>query len=243
MTRTVTRIAALAAAAALAAGSTGCSLIADIGNAVSNVKDVASLTDKLTASAELTFTAVYRLTDGSGTATVVQQPPRAAFHGKDGRFILTEESVLMCAGAGAKATCQRAPNATGGQSGADQAAYLAAVAGGGFISTPMAIALMGAAAVVPGVRIAKSTTEVAGLNSTCLHATGISEQTGPQNVDVQEIRVCVADSGVLTTFAGTGTDGSTFGVELSKYSTTVDPKAFVPPAGAKIVDVNHLQTP
>jgi hypothetical protein len=242
MTRSLTRLATVAAAVALGAATLGCGFISDIGNAVDNIKTVADLTDKLTKSAEVTYTGEYTLVDGDGTATVVQQPPNAAFLGKDGRFILTSESLYMCTGTSARTTCQRAPNTSGDAPSADQAAYLTAVAGGGFISAPMAIALMGAAAIVPDVKIDKSTRDVAGLSSTCLHATGISsaEQAGAGNVDLSELTVCVADNGVLTTFRGLGTDGSNVGVELASFSTTVDAAAFAPPKGAKIVDVGQL---
>jgi hypothetical protein len=235
MTRVVIRLATLAATAVLGTSMVGCGLIAT----VSNLAEVGDLSSKLTASAQATFTAEYRLT-GGGTATVVQQPPNAAVLGRDSRFVRTANALLMCSGTGAKATCQRAPNPTGGQPAQDQAAYLSAVAGGGFVSTPMAIALIGAASVGPDVRIAKSHREVAGLASTCLRATGIAKQTGPNNVEVSQLRVCVADNGVLATFTGTGTDGSTFGVELAHYSTTVDPAAFAAPNGATVVDVNQL---
>lgn len=238
--RTLTRIATIAAAVALGAATLGCGLVSQVGNAVNNVKDVADLTDKLTASANLTFTAKYRLADGGGTTTVVQQPPRAAYLGKDARLILTDDAVYMCSGTGAKATCQRAPYDPAALGQADQAAYVTAVAGGGFISTPMAIALLGAAAITPNVQIEKSAKNVAGLAGTCLRATNISKQTGPNNVELAELNVCVADNGVLTVFTGVGTDGSKIGVELADYSTGVDPKSFVPPAGAKIVDVDHL---
>jgi hypothetical protein len=243
MKRTVlVRLATVAAAVVLGGATLGCGLISDIGNAVDNIKTVADLTDKLTRSAELTYTGEYTLADGSGTATVVQQPPNAAYFGKDGRFILTSDSLLMCTGSGAKATCQRAPNTSGQMPSADQAAYMTAIAGGGFISAPMAIALMGAAAVVPDVQIDKSTKDVAGLKSTCLRATGISsaEQAGAGNVDMSELTVCVADNGVLTVFRGVGTDGSNVGVELTSYSTSVDANAFAAPKGAKIVDVGQL---
>jgi hypothetical protein len=239
MTRTVFRFATLAAAVAVAASAAGCGVIANVGNAVNNLTEVADLSNKLTASSKLTFTAEYKLADGSGTATVVQQPPQAAFLGKDGRFILTTDSLLICSGSGSKTTCQRTPNTSGSMPSADQAAYMTAVAGAGFISTPMAIALMGAASVVPSVNITKTKKDVAGLASTCLRATGISSvrQAGPNNVDMKELTVCVADNGVLTGFVGVGTDGSNVGVELTKYSTTVDPKAFTPPKGAKITDL------
>jgi hypothetical protein len=242
MTRILIRVATLAAAAALCASTLGCGVIANVSNAVDNLTEVADLSEKLTASANLTYTAGYKLLDGTGEATVIQQPPQAAFIGKDGRFILTTDSLLICSGTGAKTTCQRTPNTNGSMPSADQAAYMTAVAGAGFISTPMAVALMGAASIVPSVNITKSTQDIAGLASTCLRATGISsaQQAGQGNVDMQEATVCVADNGVLTKFAGVGTDGSHIGVQLASYSTDVDPKSFAPPKGAKITDVDQL---
>jgi hypothetical protein len=242
MTRSASRIAVVVAAVAFGAATLGCGFISNVSNAVDNVKDVAALTDKMTKSAQLTFTADYKLADGTGNATVVQQPPNAAFVGKDGTFILTQESLLMCTTKTGKTTCQRSPNTNAGQSTVDQGAYLQAVAGGGFISTPMAIALLGAAAIVPSVKMDKSTRTVAGLKSTCVNATGISQQAGANNVEMKEVSVCVADNGVLTEFVGTGTDGSKVGVTLAKYGTTVNAAAFAPPKGAKIVDVNSLPT-
>ena len=242
MTRSATRIATIVAAVAFGAATLGCGFISNVSNAVDNVKDVAALTDKMSKSAELTFTADYQLADGTGNATVVQQPPNAAFVGKDGRFILTQESLLMCTGKAGKTTCQRTPNNTAAQVSSDQAAYLQAVAGGGFVSTPMAIALLGAAAIVPNVKMDKSTRTVAGLKSTCVHASGISQQAGANNVEMKELQVCVADNGVLTEFVGTGTDGSKVGVTLGKFGTTVDANAFAAPKGAKIVDVTQLGT-
>ena len=242
MTRTLTRLTTVAAAIALGEATLGCGFISNIGNTVDNIQEVAALTDQMTTSADLTYTGEYTLVDGSGTATVVQQPPNAAFIGKDGRFILTSDSLLMCAsGGGDGTTCQRAPNPGGDAPSADQAAYMTAVAGAGFISTPMAIGLMGTAAIVPGVEIEKSTKTVAGLKSACLHATRIStEETAETDVDLSEVTVCVADNGVLTVFRGTGTDGSSVGVELTTFSTTVDPNAFTAPRGAEVIDVGHL---
>ncbi len=238
MTRTMIRLATAAVAVALGAATLGCGFISNVGNAVDNLSTVADLTEKLTQSAELTYTAEYTLVDGSGSATVVQQPPNAAFIGKDARFVLTSESMLMCTGAGAKATCQRSANTAGATS--DQATYLTAVAGGGFINTPMAIAMMGAASIVPDVKIDKSTADVAGLASTCLRATDIGGEAASNEVNLNELTVCVADNGVLTTFSGVGTDGSMVGVKLASYSATVDASAFAPPKGAKVVDVDQV---
>jgi hypothetical protein len=240
MTRLLTRAAVAAAALTLGAATLGCGFISNVTDAVDNLAAVGNLTDKLTKSANLTFTAGYDLVDGSGKATVVQQPPNAAYVGKDGTLILTSDALLMCSGSGAaKVTCQRAPNSTGGQAPAE---YMTAVAGGGFISTPMAITMIGAASIVPGVKIDESRRQIAGLSGTCLHATGISsqQQAGAGNVDMKELTVCVADNGVLTAFSGVGTDDSRVGVEMTSYSTTVDAAAFAPPKGAKVVDVTEL---
>jgi hypothetical protein len=241
MTRILTRAAVVAAAVVLGAATLGCGFIANVGNAVDNLAAVGDLTDKLTRSANLTFTARYSLVDASGTATVVQEPPRAAYTGADGTFILTAEALYMCT-TNVPATCQRAPNSMEGKAPVDYAAYATAVAGGGFISAPMAITMIGAASIVPGVEIETSAREIAGLDGTCLRATGISspEQAGAGNTELTELTVCVADNGVLTAFSGTGTDGSRVGVELTNYSATVDPAAFAPPAGAKVVDVPAL---
>jgi len=238
MTRLLTRAAVAAAALTLGAATLGCGFIANVSDAVDNLAAVGNLTDKLTRSADLTFTAGYDLVDGSGSATIVQQPPNAAYVGKDGTFILTSDALLMCSGT-AKVTCQRAPNSTGGQAPAE---YMTAVAGGGFISAPMAITMIGAASIVPGVKIDESRRQIAGLDGTCLHATGISsrQQAGAGNVDMTELTVCVADNGVLTAFSGVGTDDSRVGVELTSYSSTVDAAAFAPPKGAKVVDVAEL---
>jgi len=235
MTRILTRAAVVAAALVLGATTLGCGVIASVGETVDNLAAVADLTTKLTKSAELTFTARYDLVDGSGSATVTQQPPNAAYAGKDGTFILTVDAVLMCTGT-TKVTCERAANSTGGQVPAE---YMTAVAGGGFVSAPMAITLIGAASIVPGVKIDESSRTIAGLAGTCLHATGVSspDQAGEGNVDLKELTVCVADNGVLTEFSGVGTDDSRVGVELTGYSATVAATAFAPPAGAKIVDV------
>jgi hypothetical protein len=240
MTRILTRAAVAAAALTLGAATLGCGFIASVGEAVDNLATVAVLTDKLTKSAKLTFTARYDLVDGSGSATVTQAPPNAAYAGRDGTVILTGDALLMCAGT-TEVTCQRAPNSTDGQAPAE---YLTAVAGGGFISAPMAITLIGAASVVPGVKIDESSREIAGLKGTCLHATGISsaDQAGAGDVGLTELTVCVADNGMLTAFSGVGTDDSRVGVELASFSTTVNVAAFAPPAGATVVDVAAIST-
>jgi hypothetical protein len=230
------------AVAVVGAGTLGCGVVSKAKQAVENVSAISDLADKLGKSDQLTYTGTYKMDDGS-TATVVQEPPKAAFIGKSGRFILTQDALLLCNGTGSKVACQRSPNQNKVAASADQAAYVSAVAGGGFISAPMAVAVMTAAAVVPGTKIDKSEKKVAGVNSTCLHVTGIPADKDPNAVTAKEFTVCVGDNGVLTTFTGVGTDNKKIGVELTKFAGKVDEKSFVPPAGAKIVDVQDIQAP
>jgi hypothetical protein len=241
MTPAPTRIALLATALLLGAATLGCGFLSSALQTVNNLSAISDMTDLLGKSAQLTFTADYKLVDGSGTATVVQQPPNAAFLGKSGSFILTADALLWCSKSNGRTTCQRTPNSGGQVADAEHGAMMTAIGGGGFISTPMALSLLTAASVVPGVKVDKTKRAVAGVDGTCLKATGLPKDSNPRNVNPKEFTVCVADNGVLTTFIGTGTDDKSFGVELTSYRTTVDPKAFKPPAGAKIVNVDQLQ--
>ena len=243
MKHQLTRVVVGLAAVVLGAATLGCGFISQAKQAVDNLTAVSDVMDLLDRSAQLTFTANYTLVDGGGTATVVQQPPNASFTGRDGRFIMTPEHVLMCTGKGAQATCQRSPNNGAEPGSADSSAHLQAVAGGGFISTPMALAMLTIASVTPGVEVSKSSKKIAGLASTCLTATGIPQDQAENTVQAKDYTVCVADNGVLTAFTATGTDDVKLGVELAEFSQDVDPKAFVAPAGVRIVDVGQLEPP
>jgi hypothetical protein len=227
------------AAAVLGVGSLGCGVISKAKQAVDNVSAVTDLADKIGKADKLTYTGQYKVVSDGTTATVTQDPPKAAYIGTNGRYILTDDALLLCTGTGGKQACQRSPKGAAGSTG-DQAAMMSAVAGGGFISAPMAVALMTASAVVPGIKIDKSSKKVAGLSSTCLHVTGIPADSQPNSVTAKEYDVCVGDNGVLTRFTGLGTDDKKIGVELTKFSESADAKNFKAPAGAKIVDVQSI---
>jgi hypothetical protein len=236
MNRASSRILTAAVATVLGAGALGCGVISQVKQTVDNVSAITNLADRLGKSGKLTFTADYKTDDGS-TTTVVQQPPKAAYLGKDGRFILTEDTLYTCTGkTGAKVVCHKSPVQTGQLSSSDQAAYLSAVGGGGFVNTEMALALMTAAAVVPGVKIAETSATIAGQKSDCLDVTGIPRDSDPSAVTAKEFHVCVAENGLLTRFKGVGTDDKALGVELTKFSEKVDAQAFVPPKGAQIIE-------
>jgi hypothetical protein len=133
MTNLRTRAFVIVAAAVLGAGTLGCGIVSQAKQTVDNVSAISDLADKLGKSDQLTFTGEYKLDDGT-KVTVVQEPPKAAFIGKEGRFILTEESLLLCGTQNGKWTCQRSPNQSQVSASADQAAFMGAVAGGGFIN-------------------------------------------------------------------------------------------------------------
>jgi hypothetical protein len=236
MNPTATRLLTVAVASVLGAGALGCGVVSKVKQTVDNVSAISSLADRLGKSGNLTFTADYRTEDGK-TTTVVQQPPKAAYLGADSRFILTGDTLYTCTGkTGAKVVCHKSPAQTDQLSSADQAAYLSAVAGGGFVNAQMALALMTAAAVVPGVKIAESDATIAGQKSDCLDVTGIPRDSDPSAVTAKEFHVCVSENGLLTRFKGVGTDDKALGVELTRYSDKVDMQAFVPPKGAQIIE-------
>src|SRR5205814_930709 len=99
------------AAVALAATALGCGVISRVKQAADNITTVGELAKKLGNSDKLTFTAEYKLSDGS-TATVVQQPPDAAYLGKAGRLIVTADSLYLRGTTDGKVSCQKSGNTT-----------------------------------------------------------------------------------------------------------------------------------
>jgi hypothetical protein len=239
MTSPTNRIITVVATVAFVATGLGCGVISQVKQAAGNISTVSDLADKLRGAEKLTYTAQYKVFDGS-TATVVQQPPNAAFIGKDGRFLVTADANYLCSTQEKVLTCQKSPN-DGATLDASSAGLIPAVTGAGFISAPIALGLLVAASVVPGAKVDKSEKKIAGQQSTCLKVTGIPQASGAPTTDVRDFSVCVTDNGLLASFEGTQNDGQRAGVELTSYQDSADAKAFVPPAGAKIVDVQELQ--
>jgi len=209
--------------------------------AVNNVATVSDVAHKLQDSEKLTFTAEYRLSDGS-TATVVQQPPNAAFIGKEGRVILTVDSLYVCSTQSGKTTCQKNHNASG-QIDSSNSGYIASAAGAGFIAAPVAFALLLGASTVPGAKVDKSERKIAGQNTTCLTISGLPAGNNTTGPDLKSFSACVTDNGLLASFEGAQTDGEKIALELTKLSMSADPSAFKPPADAEIIDVDQLKTP
>src|SRR5215204_760658 len=105
----ITRVLIVALAATLAAGTLGCSLLSQAKGIADAAGVVSDFADRLGKAQTLTYTAEYKMTGGE-TAKFVQQPPNAAFVGKDGSFIFTAESLYFCGTTNGKVTCQKSPN-------------------------------------------------------------------------------------------------------------------------------------
>jgi hypothetical protein len=241
MTSTRVRTIGFAAAAAVAlAASLGCGVLSAANNAVHNISAVSDLADKINQSGTATYQADYRLDDGS-IVTVAQQPPNSADVSPKARFISTADAFYLCDQDSGKWTCEKTANT--GTPDTESAAIAAAMSGNGFISAPMAVAVLTAAAIVPHAKVDMSTQTVAGQRSTCATVSNLEQAQRDQEQKISDFTVCVTDQGILARFSGTATDGKKAKVELTKYTTAVDPGLFRPPAGATINDVTELTTP
>jgi hypothetical protein len=204
----------------------------------SHRSEIGDMAAKLDASSKLTYTAAYKLPNGT-TATVVQQPPNVAFAGPAGWFIVTHDALFQCSAKTQPATCAKAKNTSDGiDLNTDQA--IPGWIGPEFVTprtasfTLTAAALLGPKYMVdePGDRA------FAGLNSKCVGLTTLLPDR-KFYLGLGAFDLCVADNGVLTSFDGAGDRGNV-GVELTSYAETADPKAFQPPAGYRVVNVDSL---
>jgi hypothetical protein len=242
MTR-ITRVLIISTAVLMAATGLGCGAINHARGVLAAAKVLGDFADRLEKHNQLTYTADYTFTSDKDQAavTLVQKPPNVAYLGKSGRFIFTAESLFLCDTEKGKTTCQKTPNSAS-EVDANQAAFVSGVAGPGFVTPELALGLVIAAAVVPGAKVDQSEKTIAGQKSLCANVTGLENAASPNDEDaVKDFSVCITEGGVLASFNGSLQSGEKAGVELTKYSGTADPSAFVPPAGAKIVDVTQLQ--
>lgn len=238
--RNLSRVAVVALATTLAAGSLGCGLIDQAKNLVDNVAALSDFADRLGKAQTLTYTAEYTTMDGN-TVTLVQQPPNTAFVGKDSRFIFTSEALFLCSTDQAVLTCQKSPNSSSTM-GTSDSGLAAGIGGPGFITPELALGLILAASIIPGASVTQSDMTIAGQSSKCATATGLENAATPGETDIpKEFTACVTDSGILASFSGTSTTGEKTSIELKSYADTADATLFAPPPGAKIVDVTAIQ--
>ncbi|GAA4593514.1 hypothetical protein GCM10023194_57950 [Planotetraspora phitsanulokensis] len=217
----------------LGASLMGCGVIGQVSNVVDSASTLSTFADRLGKSADLTFTATYKSTDG-GTVTLVQEPPNSAFIGPDGRYVFTPDHMLFCE----KNTCTSAPSAGTGDAGA-----MTAATGPGFVTPELALGFVTAAAVIPGADIESEEREIAGQNSLCATATGLEAVASPGDGDApRDFSVCVTETGVLASFTGTLASGEKASIELVSFKDEADAKAFEAPEGAEIAEATGLPT-
>ncbi|HEU4423291.1 MAG TPA: hypothetical protein VFR67_12225 [Pilimelia sp.] len=239
--RTTARIAALSAATLLGLGTLGCGYVQ---NAIDTANTLSEFSDRLGKATQLTYTAEYTFTDQAGSTgpakvTLVQQPPNTAFISGSSRMIVTAEHLTMCEKREGRVECQRSANPAGAVT---DTGLVSGVAGPGFVTPELALGLVAAAAMLPGTDVATSERKIAGQDSLCADVTGIQAppEEGPNQEMLQDFSVCVTEAGVLASFSGTANTGDKVAIVLASFSEKASPKAFAPPAGAKVVDVTAI---
>lgn len=212
-----------------------------VGVSASERSEIGDLAAKLEASSKLTYTAAYKLPEGT-TATVVQQPPDVAFAGPTGRFIFTRDAMYRCSPQPQPATCEKVKN-TNEAVDLDTDQAIPGWIGPGFVTARTAGFTLIAAALLGSNYMTDDRGEraFAGVQSTCLGLTTLLPDY-KFYLGLGAFDICVADNGVLTSFDGFGDRGKV-GVELTSYAETADPAAFQPPAGYRIVNVESLIEP
>jgi len=242
MTPRTSRVLVATLASILGVTSLGCGLVDQAKNLVDTAQVLSDFADRLGKSANLTYTAEYRVTGGD-SVKLVQHPPNSAFVGKSGSFIFTKDYMYVCGTEKRVTTCQRTVNNAQNVGGAD-AGVVAGVTGPGFVTPEIALGLIAAAAFVPGAEVATSERTIGGEKSLCANATNLEAASTPGDKDApKDFSVCVTETGILASFSGTTAGGEKAEIELVRYAATADPKALAPPDGAKIVDVTTLEPP
>jgi hypothetical protein len=229
-------------ATTLAVTGTGCALIGKAHDVLGAAKILGDFADRLQNGEKLTYTATYNV-DGGEQVTLAQQPPNTAYIGKNGRFIYTATAMYFCDTEQGVLTCQKStPTGTGLDT--SDSGLVAGAAGDAFVSPALALGLIAAAVVVPGAKVSESNKTIADQKSLCATASNLDAAATPGDTEApRDFTVCVTEGGALASFTGHDTTGKKLGMEMTSYSTKVDAASFQPPPGAKIENVDQIQTP
>jgi hypothetical protein len=219
------RAVAVAVAFTLGVVGLGCGFANQANTAVDTALILGDFADRLTRSAEMTYTAEYGVP--SGTVTLTQQPPNAAFQSETGRFVITATHMISCT----ETVCQRAPN----QANADTAGLVASAVGAGYVTPDLVRDIVADAALAPKAKVDGTEREIAGEPSICVAVTGLERENG-----LNDFSVCVTQTGILASFSGNLTNGRQGSIELKSYRMSVDATAFEVPEGATVTDVPAL---
>jgi hypothetical protein len=242
MTSRTSRVLIAALATTLVVGAMGCGLINKAQQVVGAAKILGDFSDLLEKGQKLTYTATYNV-EGGNQVTLTQQPPNSAYIGKSGRYIFTPSAMYLCDTEKGVLTCQKS-TPSGTSVDASDAGLVSGVTGDAFVSPALALGLIAATILVPGAKVSESSKTIAGQSSRCATASNLDAAASPGDTSApRDFTVCVTESGALASFTGTDTSGKKLGMVMATYSSTVDANSFKPPVGAKIVDVDQIETP
>jgi hypothetical protein len=222
------------AATLVLATTLGCSALSSAKKLASHAVELGKLSEKMTAAEKLTYTAKYKDSTGE-TDTVAQAPPKVAYLSPTTDYIFTGDTIYNCDTENGKLTCSKTADTETDDPDGDLANGL----GGTFFTGELGITLLAAALLVPQSNVKDSNQKIAGLNSTCISVTGLSQadsNSSPGPDDFNAFSMCVADNGVVTNFVGTDTSGKKSGITMTSFSTSVSQSVFGLPAGATISD-------
>ncbi|MBY8872099.1 hypothetical protein K7640_09635 [Micromonospora sp. PLK6-60] len=203
---------------------TGCQAMDDAATALDRSDLVNDLAARMDEALVGTWTAEYQLADG-GTASIAQarKPLRATYTWPAGKITVTQDALTRCETAAGRTACTVLPPVA--TAGTPSVPVYAEAAERGLVTPPGVIRLLTDAALDSDATITQSDTTVAGRPATCVdvrHTAG-------------DFSACVTNEGVLGSFAGT-LAGRATELTLSRWTETIDPAVFEPPAGADVTD-------
>lgn len=206
----------------------GCQTLADAGRVIDRADLVNDLAARLDRSAELTYSADYRLAGGeSATIAQAQQPPRATYIFPGGKLTASRDGTVECRTSGGRPACTRTLPATA--STRPSVAVFASARERGLVTPTVVIGLLTAAALDPRAVIEQDDTTIAGRHAICVRVSELA------NAPASSFHACITSDGVLGSFDGV-VDGKSAELALSRYRNAVDATAFDQPRGATVVD-------
>jgi hypothetical protein len=206
----------------------GCQTLDDAGRVIGRADLVNDLATRLDGSAELTYSADYRLPGGrSASISQAQQPPRAAYTYPGGKLTVTAEATTECDTTAPKAICT--VNSPPSPSARPTAAIFAGASARGLVTPPVVIGLLTATALDADAVVEQRDTTIAGRHASCVKVKQVA------NAAASTFDACVTTEGVLGSFAGV-VDGSPVEIAMSRYRDSVDRAVFDLPAGAGVID-------
>jgi hypothetical protein len=220
----------LAAAVVLVTGAACDSPASPRSNAGSGAAALHAFAAAMERAQEATYTAEYASLDGP-PVVLAQEPPRRAYRGSAGAYVLQPDSAYLCRTAVEPAGCEQAP----GEDGLtlDQARMLSTEFNGAVVAPELAQSLIRTSAASSGAAVRRTTRMIAGQPATCVEVARSAQRAA-------EYRACVTDAGILAWFDGAITAGTQAQMRLTAVTSSVTSGAFALPAGVPVQAVDAL---